>query len=51
MLGPISVGLSKGGGLGLQYKSGELENGQWRLGVALGGERGPSFGLQWKKIF
>ena len=50
-LGPLSVGKGKDGGIGLQLTKGTFDDGQWRIGVGLGGEKGPSFGLQWKKLF
>lgn len=50
-MGPISVGMVKDGGVSFEYKSESLDVGEWRAGVTLTRDEGPSFGLQWKKIF
>ena len=50
-LDPFSIGKSDDEGVGLQLTKGTFDDGQWRIGVGLGGEKGPSFGLQWKKLF
>ena len=50
-MGPVLIEFSKGGGFNFAYKSGSLEDGQWRLGVALSGERGPSFRIPMEEDF